>query len=413
MFEPGSTLNLSEETLITLAPNAKLDVQGDVMVQTQASTLITSSGRFSWSSGSSLTSLPLSSLKLEQSISGSCVIRGEVAWLGAGSMELHGGNLKLTHNSELNAAVNLVLENTNIETEGAEAGFNTSGNVKAQHVQVDGLSWTHDGSSALHTSRVRLLNSQWSNSDGWIEHAKVFMWGNHFDESHVTVTQAQPFSHFVQNEWSAPWNDTRPCLHLLNAEDVATLRENHWRGGVGFHATGSAFRALCNVWELCSEAVILEGIAEGCFSSSCGGGGNSWTSNDVHVSFMEAALPSLSASNNQFGHAFEWFAKGVTTSDASEWNIHGANWDASSLQVATLSSSNLNTDVRRWTDAGYVQVPCHATDNIEMMTCEEYRRSRPQKKKKATLEITNVLGQEIQHQWIEEGRLTPVFNAKE
>lgn len=406
-FQPGSAIVLSDGALITLAPNAKLDLHGEVHLQQDASALVTSSGRVSWASGSELTTLPLSSLQVEQSYTGICTISGDVGWLGSGNFKLQGGSLELEPNSTLNVDASLFLENTSIQTLANTTCFNTSGDVTAHHIQVSDLSWSHDGSSNSQTSSVRLLDSQWSNSNCSIHQSKVLMWRNHFDESHMRVSGALSFSRIVQNEWNAPWNDILPCLHLLTSDNRVMLRENHWRGGIGFRATESVFLALCNVWEFCTEAVILEELSEGCFVSRCGGGGNSWSSNDVHVALMESSLPELSNSNNQFGHAYEWIAKGITTSNVSEWIVHGANWETSPAQVATPSSIYLNTDVRRWTEGGHIDVPWQAADNIEWLTCEEYRQSKPFMKKNATFELTNILGQEIQTQEFRSNAVMP------
>ena len=341
------------------------------------------------------------------------MVSGEVNWLGSGNVKLHGGNLEFNPTGKLNVHAKLELESTSIASSGNAACLNTFGDVTANHVHVEALSWSHDGTSSLLTSLVRVLNSQWSNSDGAVNHAKVLMSNNHFDEAHIHVSQAQPFSRFVHNEWNVPWTDTVPCLHLSQSEDQVLLRENHWRGGLGFQASQSAFLALCNVWELCNEAVILEGITHGCFDANCGAGGNIWTSNNVHIALKKAPLPVLSHSNNQFGHAFEWIAKGLTTSSASQWIIYGANWDNLIPVVTTPTSSNLNADVRRWTDAGYVDVPWHAADNIDWMTCEEYRQSKPSKKKKATLDRTNILGQEILPEGIMNEGLNPLLKEYE
>ena len=138
-----------------------------------------------------------------------------------------------------------------------------------------------------------------------------------------------------------------------------------------------------------------------------------WTTNDVHIALINAPLPVLSHSNNQFGHAFEWIAKGLTTSSASQWVIHGANWANLNPVATTPTSSNLNVDVQRWTDAGYVDVPWHAADNIGWMTCEEYKQSKPATKKNAALELTNILGQEIQSQGLVNDELNPLLRKSE
>lgn len=397
-FEPGSRVTLSDGALIDLAPAAQLELSGDVILPQGSSALVASAGNASWNSGGNVSALSLSTLELEQSITGHCQINGEVGWHGAGKINVDGGSFELGPTSQLNVHAKLELESMSISTLGASACLNTFGDVTTNHVQADGLSWTHDGDFAPQPSRVRLLNSQWSNSDGTIDHAKVLMLHNHFDESHMHVSRALPFSRFVENEWNAPWNDTVPCLHLAQSENRALLRENHWRGGKGLQGSESAFRALCNVWELCDEAVILQGTTDGCFDSSCGAGGNVWTSNDVHIALKKAPLPVLSNSNNQFGHAYEWIARGLTTSNASQWNIYGANWDNVLPAATTPSGSNLNTNVQRWTDSGYLDVPWHAANNIEAMTCAEYQQSKPSKKKSATRDLTNVLGQQIQPQ---------------
>ena len=406
--ERGSSLMLSDGAQITVEPNATLDLQGNILLQPGASAFIGSSGNLSWSSECNLSTLPLSMLELEQSFTGISFVSGEVNWLGSGKVKLHGGSVEFDPTGQLNVHANLELESTSIATLGDASCLNTFGDVTANHVQVDALSWSHDGSFAPVTSRVRLLNSQWSNIDLAIDHAKVLIGHNHFDEAHMQIARAQPFSRLVQNEWNVPWTDTVPCLHLSLSEDQVLLRENHWRGGVGFHASHSNFLALCNVWELCDEAVVLEGITDGCFNSSCGAGGNVWTTNDVHITLKKAPLPVLSHSNNQLGLAFEWIAKGLTTSNVSQWTIHGANWGNAIPLAIAPTGSNLNTDVQRWTDAGYVDVPWLAADNIDWMTCEEYRQSKPAKKKTAMLELTNILGQEIQPQSAAKVGLNPL-----
>ena len=407
-FEHGSSLTLSNGALITVEPNALLELHGEILLQSGTHSSLASSGNVSWFSGCNLSTLPLSVLEVEQSFTGTSLVSGEVNWLGSGNIKLHGGSVEFDPTSQLNVHAKLELESTNIATQGSAACLNTYGDVTVNHAHVEALSWSHDGTVSPPTSRVRLLNSQWSNGDGAVNHAKVLMSNNHFDEAHIHVSQAQPFSRLVQNEWNVPWTDTVPCLHLSQSEDQVLMRENHWRGGVGFQASQSAFLALCNVWELCNEAVILEGITQGCFDASCGAGGNVWTTNDVHIALKNAPLPLLSHSNNQFGHAFEWIAKGLTTSSASQWVIHGANWVNLNPVATTPTGSNLNVDVQRWTDAGYVDVPWHAADNIGWMTCEEYKQSKPAKKKNAALELTNILGQEIQSQGAVNDGLNPL-----
>ena len=412
-IEQGSSLTLTEGAQIIVEPNALLELHGAITLHSGTSSTIASSGNVSWSTGCNLSTLPLSVLEVEQSFTGNSLVSGEVNWLGSGKVKLHGGSLEFDPTGQLNVYAKLELESTNVATLGSAACLNTFGDVTANHVNVEALSWSHDGSFSPGTSRVRLLNSQWSNGDGAVNHAKVLVSNNHFDEAHIHVSQAQPFSRLVQNEWNVPWTDTVPCLHLSQSEDQILLRENRWRGGVGFQATESAFLALCNFWELCDEAVILQGITHGCFDSSCGGGGNVWTTNSVHLTLRNAPLPVLSHSNNQFGHAFEWVAKGLTTSSASQWIIHGANWGNSIPVATTPTSSNLNTDVQRWTGVGYADVPWHAADNIDWMTCEEYRQSKPAKKKNAALELTNILGQEISPQGLMNEGLNPLVKKNE
>ena len=392
---PSSSILLSDGALVTLAPQAKLELQGDVSIPQGADVSIHSSGTISWTSDSDLEMSPLSTLAFEQSITGTCEVRGDVGWSGSGMFKIHGGRFLLSHGGNLTTRTKLDIESTNVATTTGTACLRTFDGVTVNHASIENVSWIHDGSATSQKSHVRLINSQWSNSDGSLLQAKVLMVGNHFDESHILISRAAPFSRVVGNEWNAPWNDDEPSLHLTETQHKTMLRENHWRGGIGFHATNSSFRALCNVWELCSKATVLEGANADCFSTTCGGGGNSWSSNDVHFELNEASLPMLSHSNNQFGQASHWIAHGITTSGASDWIVHGANWQGSVPSTATSTMSILNTQVQRWTGNGYTNVPWHAGENVEWLSCADFRLRKPAKKKSLSAGQTNILGQEL------------------
>ena len=131
----------------------------------------------------------------------------------------------------------------------------------------------------------------------------------------------------------------------------------------------------------------------GCFSESCGGGGNAWAQNDIHFELAGAALPLLSAGHNQIGPVSEQVAKGITSSNVEALHIQQASWDISLLDNPLLSM--LSTDVTHCDAGECEEVTWWADGMVAPRDCQAIEPPKPIKRKSGISGMWNVLGQEV------------------
>ena len=393
VVHPGATLVLEEESHVYLAPYAELSILGHIEVPDHQSAIIESSGTIIWNSAS-LNMGFHSSLKQEQSPEGRSTVLGEVNWSGPGQITIAGGELELGSNTSLMVNSRLFLENTDISGNDLCSSLITHRSTDIEHSSLSGIDWQHHGNSA-ETTRIQMMRNHFANSSSTIENARVVAWDNHFDQTHLRLVNPRPFSRILQNEWNAAWNENIPSLELMDAEQSVWLAENYWRGGIGLSCINSRYTASCNTWELCAQAVSMDGWNSPCFSINCSGGSNTWLNNNIHFQLENAPLPDLSNSNNHFGNAIQWMASGTTTTEIDEWHLEAVSLDYDLSNITSISSNVLATDVKRSVNQAWIDVPWVANNPSEFMTCEDFQFIKPFKKLVFSAIPTNVLGQEV------------------
>ena len=334
------------------------------------------------------------SISVDMAAGGDMLCNGESVWSGSGRIHLSGGQLNFGSTGTWTVHNRVHLEDMTLHgTPESDVHFKTSGHVKIDACQAAQWRWHHNGASTS-SSLVHIQLSQWSESNAILEHAQVRANNNHWEDAYVHVSHGVHPSRFVANEWTNPWHSSSPALSLHHVEGPLWVERNRFLGGKGTFSHNSSPVFACNLWSGSTQALTLHGDGAPCFTPSCGGGGNVWQDNDVHLMLDDAPLPFLHSGNNHFGHVHQHVAAGTTSTNAEQWTIQHTSWDVSLLSNPWLS--DIPSAVEHCDGVYCHDVPWMASSLAIHTPCNNDNDPRPARQKISSAPLNwNVLGQEI------------------
>ena len=317
----------------------------------------------------------------------------DVTWSGNGQVSMEGGQGEFLPQGQLSTHVSLLFQDMQwTGLSGSLEHLQSTKDVTLRNCHLGMFRWRHLGCTE-DAGLVTMEDNHWDVGWGQLHQAQLRAWDNTFDHVTMHVVQALSPSRMVGNRWNQTWFSNDAALILESCPSPVWLESNAWLGGRGTHLHHANATFACNAWENCTEAILLEGTGQSCFSASCGGGGNAWTHNDVHFELTNAALPLLSGGHNHLGPVSDKVAKGTTSSNVEDMHILEGSWDISLLDNPLLSM--LSTSVSHCVAGDCEDVTWWANGMVLPRDCQAFPDPKPVKRKTNLSGTWNVLGQEV------------------
>lgn len=384
---------LDEEATVRVSEGATWIQAGQLNVLTDQTSKVHLDGSVNWKPGGKMWVGSSAQCEWTLGDQGCSRFDADVTWSGSGLVAMKGGQGEFLAQGQL--AIHVPVQFLDMLWTGLEGNhehMQTTRNVTFRDCHLGLFRWRHLG-CLEDAGLVQMDNNHWDVGWGEFHQAQLRFWDNAFDHASMHVVQALPPSRMVNNRWNHTWYSNDAALRLESCPSPLWIESNAWFGGRGTHLLHASATFACNSWQGCTEAVRLEGTGMGCFSESCGGGGNAWAQNDVHFELAGAALPLLSAGHNQIGPVSEQVAKGITSSNVEALHIQQASWDISLLDNPLLSM--LSTDVTHCDAGECEEVTWWADGMVAPRDCQAIEPPKPVKRKSSISGMWNVLGQEV------------------
>lgn len=393
ILEPDAEMLFEQNGLLVVEEHGKLTLHGTMAVSAFEQGRIECRGHITWEAGANVWTGAEAKLHIRGLGNSHHLMFGLHNWWGNGKVMCEGGDWEFIDTAQLKAHADVQIKHMRILGGLHEnTDLNTHGQVILHNCELGEFRWQHEGTPNSN-SLVMVTKNRWVDGTCSIEHAKVRLDANAFDNSSVFLKHSGFPSKITANQWESHWFESTPALSIQSDEAAVWVEKNAWSGGVGLHIHKSNPRMACNEWQGCIDAVVLYGQCSPCFTADCGGGSNRWENNQHHFRLQESPLPYLSHSNNHLGADHDALATGTTFSPVENWTVIGASWN----QMLTDNpwTNLLDTDVQRCGAGGCENVPWYAHGLAPQKACTDFRPNPVRPKSLHSSNLWNILGQQV------------------